>query len=48
MLRDDYPLPPLPWRPLKPHHDAFADTLAGLPVVRDPRLRGYCDESRWS
>ncbi|WP_330313655.1 hypothetical protein OHS17_22910 [Streptomyces sp. NBC_00523] len=46
VLRDDYPLPPRPWRPLTPHRRAFTDTLAGLPAVRSPRLRRYRDESR--
>ncbi|UZK58450.1 hypothetical protein NEH16_10085 [Streptomyces drozdowiczii] len=48
VLRDDYPLPPRPWRPLTPHRCAFADTLAGLPAARGLRLRGYRDASRRS
>ncbi|MFF0472352.1 hypothetical protein [Streptomyces sp. NPDC004284] len=40
VLRDDYPLPR---HPLTPHHGAFRDTLAGLPAVRAPGLRGYRD-----
>ncbi|MCX4553439.1 hypothetical protein OG204_33735 [Streptomyces sp. NBC_01387] len=34
VLRDDYPLPPRPWRPLMPHHRAFEYTLVGLPAAR--------------
>ncbi|MFI8103972.1 hypothetical protein [Streptomyces sp. NPDC086023] len=41
VLRDDYPLPHRPWRPLTPHHRAFRDTLAGLPAVRSPALRRF-------
>ncbi|CAM5229455.1 hypothetical protein SSPIM334S_04479 [Streptomyces spiroverticillatus] len=41
VLRDDYPLPPLPRRPLTPHHRAFQDTLAGLAAVRSPSLLGH-------
>ncbi|MFF8381448.1 hypothetical protein ACF07V_35660 [Streptomyces sp. NPDC015661] len=43
VLRDDYPLPPHPWRPLMPHHRAFEDTLADLPAVRTLRPRGFRD-----
>ncbi|MFQ6197015.1 hypothetical protein [Streptomyces sp. NPDC000405] len=32
-LRDDYPLPPRPWRPLTPHQGAFEDTLVRLPAI---------------
>ncbi|MFD3534656.1 hypothetical protein [Streptomyces sp. NPDC058664] len=46
VLRDDYPLPPHPWYPLRPHPDAFDGTLVGLPAVRGPRLRGYRDAHR--
>ncbi|WP_374200235.1 hypothetical protein [Streptomyces sp. AC555_RSS877] len=46
VLRDDYPLPPRPWRPLTPHHRAFEYTLVGLPAVRAPRLRRYHDAYR--
>lgn len=45
VLRDDYPLPPRPWRPLTPHHHAFESTLTGLPAIR-PRLRRYYDAYR--
>ncbi|MFF3611837.1 hypothetical protein [Streptomyces sp. NPDC002580] len=44
VLRDDYPLPPRPWCPLRPHHGAFECTLTGLPAVRSFRLRRYSDE----
>ncbi|MFD4554343.1 hypothetical protein ACFWP5_08435 [Streptomyces sp. NPDC058469] len=43
VLRDDYPLPLRPWRPLTPHHRAFEDTLVRLPAVRAPRLGRYRD-----
>ncbi|MFI8893787.1 hypothetical protein [Streptomyces paradoxus] len=46
VLRDDYPLPPRPWRPLTPHRSAFEYTLAGLPAIRAPRLRKYHDAHR--
>ncbi|MFJ7296160.1 hypothetical protein [Streptomyces collinus] len=46
VLRDDYPLPPRPWRPLTPHHSAFEYTLVGLPALRAPRLRRYHDAHR--
>ncbi|XUL87341.1 hypothetical protein ACQ86D_12135 [Streptomyces galilaeus] len=41
VLRDDYPLPPRPWYPLRPHPRAFEDTLVRLPAIRAPRLRRY-------
>ena len=41
VLRDEYPLPPRPWRPLTPHHRAFEDTLVRLPAIRAPRLRRH-------
>ncbi|MFD6275085.1 hypothetical protein ACFWFI_05855 [Streptomyces sp. NPDC060209] len=43
VLRDDYPLPPRPWYPLRPHLGAFEYTLVGLPAIRALRLRGYHD-----
>ncbi|MEV7444125.1 hypothetical protein AB0O22_23855 [Streptomyces sp. NPDC091204] len=44
VLRDDYPLPPRPWRSFTPHHTAFARTLARLPALgRLPELRAYYD-----
>ncbi|GAA0950890.1 hypothetical protein [Nonomuraea longicatena] len=46
VLRDDYPLPPLPRYPLTPHRHAFQDTLVGLPAVRTPGLRRYRDACR--
>ncbi|MFG3356372.1 hypothetical protein ACGF0B_01800 [Streptomyces griseofuscus] len=46
VLRDDYPLPPRPWRPLTPHHQAFESTLVRLPAIRAPRLRRYMDAFR--
>ncbi|MGW4233189.1 hypothetical protein ACWEF9_28645 [Streptomyces sp. NPDC004980] len=46
VLRDDYPLPPRPWRPLTPHHGAFQDTLARLPAARSPLLRRHHDAYR--
>ncbi|MFJ8229651.1 hypothetical protein ACIQ9E_06770 [Streptomyces sp. NPDC094448] len=46
VLRDDYPLPPRPWRPLTPHHRAFVYTLVGLPAIRTPRLRRHHDAYR--
>ena len=46
VLRDDYPLPRRPWRPLTPHYGAFDDTLVRLPAVNAPRLRRYRDEYR--
>ncbi|MGW1626920.1 hypothetical protein [Streptomyces sp. NPDC002172] len=46
VLRDDYPLPPRPRVPLKPHHRAFEDTLVRLPAVRAPRLRRFRDACR--
>ncbi|WP_430393208.1 hypothetical protein [Actinacidiphila reveromycinica] len=46
VLRDDYPLPPCPRRPLAPHHRAFVCTLVGLPAIRAPRLRRYHDACR--
>ncbi len=48
VLRDDYPLPPHPRCALVPHHEAFQDTLVGLPAVRGPRLRGYRDTERFT
>ncbi|WP_427923205.1 hypothetical protein [Streptomyces sp. cg40] len=41
VLRDDYPLLPRPWCPLRPHHRAFEDTLVRLPAIRAPRLHRY-------
>ncbi|MFG3233422.1 hypothetical protein ACGFZG_16935 [Streptomyces antibioticus] len=41
VLRDDYPLPPHPWRPLLPHRDAFRHTLVRLPAVRGPGLSRF-------
>ncbi|MFD6551480.1 hypothetical protein [Streptomyces sp. NPDC058398] len=46
VLRDDYPLPPLPRCPLTAHDRAFAGTLIRLPAVRAPRLRRYYDAYR--
>ncbi len=48
VLRDDYPLPPLPRWPLRAHGGAFRDTLARLPAVRTPRLREYREALRHS
>ena len=41
VLRDDYPLPPRPWYPLRPHDRAFEDTLVRLPAIRAPQLHRY-------
>ncbi len=46
VLRDDYPLPRRPWRPLAAHYHSFDDTLVRLPAVNAPRLRRYRDEYR--
>lgn len=46
VLRDDYPLPPRPWRPLTPDDYAFEYTLVRLPAIRTPRLRRYHDGHR--
>ncbi|WP_329380293.1 hypothetical protein OG625_14620 [Streptomyces sp. NBC_01351] len=46
VLRDDYPLPPLPWRRFEVHHKAVTGTLVQLPAVRRPWLRAYYDRHR--
>ncbi|NYV74922.1 hypothetical protein HW445_11460, partial [Streptomyces sp. UH6] len=46
VLRDDYTLPPRPGHRLMPHRRAFADTLAGLPAIRSPRLRRFREGGR--
>ncbi len=46
VLRDDYPLPPCPGDRPMPHRRAFADTLAGLPEIRSPRLRRFREGDR--
>nr|WP_229352854.1 hypothetical protein [Streptomyces sp. UNOB3_S3] len=38
VLRDDYPLPPRPWRPFTPHQGAFEDTLVRLPAIHASQL----------
>ncbi|MFB7182004.1 hypothetical protein ACFCYI_30370 [Streptomyces sp. NPDC056257] len=43
VLRDDYPLPPRPWRSFLPHSTAFSSTLVRLPAIRRPALRAYRD-----
>ncbi|MFE5208620.1 hypothetical protein [Streptomyces sp. NPDC056600] len=48
VLRDDYPLPPLPWHALTGHPGAFQATLIRLPAVRTPRLREYLEGRRRS
>ncbi len=45
VLRDDPP-PMRPWRPLWPDREIFLDTLARLPAVRQPWLRGIYDRVR--
>ncbi|MFI6766653.1 hypothetical protein [Streptomyces sp. NPDC050355] len=45
VLRDDPP-PMRPWRPLWPDREIFLDTLARLPAVRQPWLRGVYDRVR--
>jgi hypothetical protein len=42
VLRDD-PLPLHPWRPFRPDSQVFLHTLARLPAVRQPWLRGIYD-----
>lgn len=44
VLRDDYPLAPRPWHPLRPDPRAFSHTLVRLPAIRSPRLHRYRDE----
>ncbi|WP_245769423.1 hypothetical protein [Streptomyces indicus] len=44
ILRDDYPLPPRPWRLLTAHRYALTDTLARLPAIRSPRLRRFRED----
>lgn len=47
VLRDDYPVPPHPKYPFRPHPTALMDTLARLPAVRSsPGLRAYYDRRR--
>jgi hypothetical protein len=42
VLRDD-PLPSHPWRPFRPDSRVFLHTLARLPAVSQPWLRGIYD-----
>ncbi|MFK4069121.1 hypothetical protein [Streptomyces sp. NPDC029674] len=45
VFRDD-PLPPYPWRLFRPDREVFLSTLARLPAVREPWLRGIYDRMR--
>ncbi|MFK0254967.1 hypothetical protein [Streptomyces sp. NPDC090445] len=45
ILRDD-PLPDHPWQSFRPDWGVFVRTLARLPAVRGPRLRGIHDRVR--
>ncbi|WP_030764393.1 hypothetical protein [Streptomyces sp. NRRL F-2664] len=46
VLRDDYPLPPLPGYRFRPNPVAFTGTLVRLPAAREPWLRAYYESSR--